>query len=176
MMRRAAVGLLALACLCSAARGQGSFAQVIDEVQPKIVKIFGAGGLRGLEAYQSGFLISGQGHILTVWSYVLDSDAITVYLNDGRKFQAEVVGMDPRTEIAVLKVDAENLPALQPRRRGAARFRGPRAGLQQHVRRRLRQRAGQRAARRRSPPRPTSPPAAARSKPTIAARLMCWTR
>ena len=89
---------------------QGSFAQVIDQVQPKIVKIFGAGGLRGLEAYQSGFLISGEGHILTVWSYVLDSDVVTIYLNDGRKFQAEVVGMDPRTEIAVLKIDGEGLP------------------------------------------------------------------
>ncbi|MEX2174434.1 MAG: S1C family serine protease [Pirellulaceae bacterium] len=91
------------------ARAQSSFAGVIDQAQPKIVKIFGAGGLRGLEAYQSGFLISGEGHILTVWSYVLDSDVITVYLNDGRKFQAQVVGMDPRTEIAVLKIEAGSL-------------------------------------------------------------------
>ena len=104
--------LLAAVVLCPAAtaRAQRSFSQVIDEVQPKIVKIFGAGGLRGLEAYQSGFLISGEGHILTVWSYVLDSDVVTVYLNDGRKFQAEMVGMDPRTEIAVLKVAADGLP------------------------------------------------------------------
>lgn len=102
---------LALGCLCSTpARAQSSFSDTIDGVQPNIVKIFGAGGLRGLEAYQSGFLISGEGHILTVWSYVLDSDVVTVYLNDGRKFQAEIVGMDPRTEIAVLKVDAEGLP------------------------------------------------------------------
>jgi S1-C subfamily serine protease len=103
---------LALAALTFAGsvRAQGSFAQTIDQVQPKIVKIFGAGGLRGLEAYQSGFLISGEGHILTVWSYVLDSDAITVYLNDGRKYQAQVVGMDPRTEIAVLKIEGESLP------------------------------------------------------------------
>src|SRR5687768_12800242 len=87
-----------------------SLADVIDQTQPKVVKIFGAGGLRGLEAYQSGFLISDQGHVLTAWSYVLDSDAVTVYLNDGRKFQAEVVGMDPRSEIAVLKIDGEGLP------------------------------------------------------------------
>ena len=105
--------LLALALVVvfsPCARAQSSFAQTIDQVQPKIVKIFGAGGLRGLEAYQSGFLISGEGHILTVWSYVLDSDVITIYLNDGRKFQAEVVGMDPRTEIAVLKIDGDGLP------------------------------------------------------------------
>jgi S1-C subfamily serine protease len=91
------------------AAAQSSFADVIAATQPKIVKIFGAGGLRGLEAYQSGFLISGEGHILTVWSYVLDSEVVTVYLNDGRKFQATMVGMDPRTEIAVLKIEAENL-------------------------------------------------------------------
>jgi serine protease Do len=112
-MRRLLI-LVASGCLmfaaAPAARGQSSFAQTIDDVQPKIVKIFGAGGLRGLEAYQSGFLISENGHILTVWSYVLDSDVVTVYLNDGRKYQAEVVGMDPRTEIAVLKVDGEGLP------------------------------------------------------------------
>lgn len=110
-LARALVGLSFAACLAPlAASGQSSFAPVIDEVQPKIVKIFGAGGLRGLEPYQSGFLISGEGHILTVWSYVLDSDVIAVYLNDGRKYAAEVVGMDPRSEIAVLKVGGEGLP------------------------------------------------------------------
>jgi serine protease Do len=105
--------VLALAACLAAqqpASAQSSFAQVIDQVQPKIVKIFGAGGLRGLEAYQSGFLISGEGHILTVWSYVLDSDSVTIYLNDGRKFQATVVGMDPRTEIAVLKIEGDGFP------------------------------------------------------------------
>jgi serine protease Do len=108
---------MALACCallgagnCNTAQAQSSFAEIVDQVQPKIVKIFGAGGLRGLEAYQSGFLISGEGHILTVWSYVLDSDVVTVYLNDGRKFEAQVVGMDPRSEIAVLKIDGQDLP------------------------------------------------------------------
>jgi serine protease Do len=86
---------------------------VIESVQPKLVKIYGAGGLRGLEAYQSGWLISDQGHVLTVWSYVLDTDVITVTLDDGRKFTAEIVGHDPRLEIAVLKVDAQELPHLK---------------------------------------------------------------
>ena len=45
-----------------------------------MVKIYGAGGPRGLEAYQSGFLISAEGYILTSWSYVLDTDNITVVL------------------------------------------------------------------------------------------------
>ena len=93
-----------------AAVAQVSLAEIVAQTQPKIVKVFGAGGLRGLEAYQSGFLISGEGHILTAWSYVLDSDTVTVYLNDGRKLSAEVLGMDPRSEIAVLKIDGQNLP------------------------------------------------------------------
>ncbi len=87
-----------------------SLAEVIADVQPRMVKIYGAGGFRQLEAYQSGFLISAEGHVLTVWSYVLDTDYITVTLDDGRKFQAELIGADPRLELAVLKIDATELP------------------------------------------------------------------
>lgn len=87
-----------------------SFADVVDDVQPKMVKIFGAGGLRGLQAYQSGFLISPEGHVLTAWSYVLDTDLITVTLADGRRMQGQLVGADPRIEIAVLKVPVEDVP------------------------------------------------------------------
>jgi serine protease Do len=85
-------------------------ADVIHSVQPKMVKIYGAGGIRGLEAYQSGFLISGEGHVVTVFSYVLDSETITVTLDDGRKFEAKLLGADPRLDVAVLKIDAADLP------------------------------------------------------------------
>jgi len=98
------------ACLASPAQAETTFADVVASVQPKMVKVYGAGGLTGLEAYQSGFLASSEGHIVTVWSYVLDSDVVTVMLDDGRKFTAEVLGMDPRLEIAVLKIDAAELP------------------------------------------------------------------
>lgn len=94
----------------SPANAQQSLASTIQSVQPRMVKLYGAGGVQGLEAYQSAFLISGEGHILTVWSYVLDADVITATLDDGRKLTAEVVGMDPRLEIAVLKVDGQDLP------------------------------------------------------------------
>jgi len=86
-----------------------SFADVISAVQPKMVKIYGAGGIRGLEAYQSGFLISPEGHILTVWSYVLDTDFVRVTLDDGRRYNATLLGADPRLEIALLKIEAEDL-------------------------------------------------------------------
>jgi serine protease Do len=93
-------------------QGHQSFSKVVEDVQPKIVKIYGAGGARGLEAYQSGFLISEVGHILTVWSYVLDTDLVMAVLDDGRKFPAEFVGLDPQLEIAVLKIDATELPCF----------------------------------------------------------------
>ncbi len=94
------------------ARG-GSLASVVDRVQPMMVKIFGAGGLRGLESYQSGFTIRADGYILTAWSYVLDTDQVSVVLDDGRKFSADLVGADPRSEIAILKIDADGLPCFQ---------------------------------------------------------------
>src|SRR6478609_4578745 len=109
----ATLALLVATVLPRALTAQASLSDVVAQTEPKIVKVFGAGGLRGLEAYQSGFLISGEGHILTAWSYVLDSDVVTVYLNDGRKLSAEVLGMDPRSEIAVLKIDGQDLPHFE---------------------------------------------------------------
>ena len=102
------------AFVASAAASQGdSLAEVIDQAQTKMVKIYGAGGFRGLEAYQSGMLISPQGHILTVLSHALDTDYITVTLADGRKFEAKLLGGDPRLDVAVLKIEAAGLPFFE---------------------------------------------------------------
>lgn len=86
--------------------------KTIASTQSKIVKIYGAGGFRGLEPYQSGFLVSAEGHILTVWSYVLDTQYLRVTLSDGRRLDAKVLGADPRLELAVLKIDAEDLDSF----------------------------------------------------------------
>jgi S1-C subfamily serine protease len=97
-------------------------ADVYSEVQPKIVKIYGAGGFRGMEPYQSGVLISPEGHILTVFSYVLDTDYITVVLSDGRKFEAKLLGVDPHLEIAVLKIGTADLPYFDLPKAATARM------------------------------------------------------
>ena len=77
---------------------------IVDRVQEKMVKIFGAGGARGLESYQSGFWIGKEGLIVTSWSTVLDVSKLRVVAYDGRKFDAEILSFDPSTELALLKV------------------------------------------------------------------------
>ena len=87
-----------------------SSVQTIATVSPKVVKIFGAGGGQKLHAYGTGFLVSANGHIVTVWSHILDGDTVTVVLDDGRRYQGKVLGAEPPLDMAVLKIDAEGLP------------------------------------------------------------------
>jgi serine protease Do len=99
------VCLLTLAVDARASDGAASYARIAREVQPKVVQLYGAGGFQGLESYQSGLLVSPQGHVLTALSYVLDGDDVSVVLDDGRHFMAQHVASDPLSEIAVLKFD-----------------------------------------------------------------------
>jgi serine protease Do len=61
----------------------------------------------------SGFIISEDGYILTNNHVVGDADKISVKLQDGREFNADLVGADPQSDVAVLKVDGRNLPLLK---------------------------------------------------------------
>src|SRR5258706_11605870 len=61
----------------------------------------------------SGFIISSDGIILTNAHVVAEATEITVKLTDRREFDAKVLGVDKRTDIAVLKIDARNLPAVK---------------------------------------------------------------
>ncbi len=79
-----------------------SMNQVAIATELKTVKLFGAGGVANLDAYQSGFFISPEGHVLTAWSTVLDVDTIIAVSSDGGRFESKVVGIDPNLEIAVL--------------------------------------------------------------------------
>jgi serine protease Do len=69
-----------------------------------VVKIFGAGGFRGVTAYCTGVLVSPDGDILTVYSPTLDSENIRVHLYDGTRHQAELVAADPRLDVALLRL------------------------------------------------------------------------
>jgi serine protease Do len=61
----------------------------------------------------SGFIVSADGLILTNAHVVSDATEITVKLTDKREFDAKVVGIDKRTDIAVLRIDADKLPTVR---------------------------------------------------------------
>lgn len=60
----------------------------------------------------SGFIVSGDGYILTNAHVVDGADEVVVKLNDKREFRAKVVGADSRTDVAVLKIGAKGLPTV----------------------------------------------------------------
>ncbi|MCA8977394.1 MAG: DegQ family serine endoprotease, partial [Planctomycetes bacterium] len=60
----------------------------------------------------SGFIISEDGYVLTNAHVVKDADEVTVRLTDRRDFPAKIVGIDERTDVAVLKIDATQLPTV----------------------------------------------------------------
>jgi serine protease Do len=72
----------------------------------------GQGMLPSKRGQGSGFLISTDGYILTNTHVVDDVDEVVVKLNDRREFRAKVIGSDSRTDIALLKINAENLPRV----------------------------------------------------------------
>jgi len=79
----------------------------------------GPGGLAGPDASPtptrgegSGFIISPDGVIMTNAHVVRDATEVMVKLTDRREFAAKVLGSDPKTDVAVIKIDAKNLPTV----------------------------------------------------------------
>jgi serine protease Do len=60
----------------------------------------------------SGFIVSADGIILTNAHVVKDASEVTVKLTDRREYRAKVLGTDPKTDVAVLKIEARNLPVV----------------------------------------------------------------
>jgi len=93
-----------------------------QQMDPELFRrFFGPDGIPGGEGGEpqpqlsggSGFVVGGDGHILTNDHVVSGADRVTVYLHDGRTFPARIVGTDPLTDVAVIKIDAgESLPHL----------------------------------------------------------------
>jgi serine protease Do len=66
-----------------------------------------------VESSGSGFLVSKDGYILTNNHVVADADRVTVTLTDRRIFKAKVVGRDPTTDVAVIKIDGGEFPVVE---------------------------------------------------------------
>lgn len=67
---------------------------------------------RPIEAMGSGVIISDDGYIITNNHVVQEAELIEVTLNDRRTFEARLIGTDPTTDLAVIKIEAKNLPYL----------------------------------------------------------------
>ena len=98
-------------CLAVPPVASTSPSDVLESTLAKVVKIYGSGGLHNLEGYGTGLLVSPSGHIVTVWSHLLDSGDVSVVLNDGRRFSAKFLKGDTVRDLAVLKIEGENLEA-----------------------------------------------------------------
>ncbi len=114
----------------------GSFNAAVQRAQPSVVNIFTSKEIQSprhpllndplfrrffgeqpaedqrASSLGSGVIVSNTGYIVTNHHVVEAADEIEVALHDGRKLLAKVVGNDPETDLAVLRVDAENLPAI----------------------------------------------------------------
>jgi serine protease Do len=110
--------------------GLVNFADVAESLNPAVVNIEAttrASGMSGRTRREqpemipqgpssirpqsgSGFVIDGDGEILTNYHVIQNAERIMVKFSDGRSLSARVLGIDPDTDIALIKVDARNLP------------------------------------------------------------------
>lgn len=112
----------------------GSYADVIEPVQNAVVSVYSSKTIREqvrmdpmfrdfffggrppqmqpekVEGLGSGVLVTSSGYILTNNHVVEDADELKVSLADGREVTAQVIGADPKTDVAVIKIDAGKLP------------------------------------------------------------------
>src|SRR5437764_5695986 len=85
--------------------GQAPVTKTANDVNKKLVKLFGAGGFKGLPSYGTGILVSSKGHILTVNNHILTTSDLRVHLYDGRFYHARVLYKEPELDVALVKID-----------------------------------------------------------------------
>ena len=83
--------------------------QIYKHCCPSVVAITAKVGGRGFY-WGTGIILSENGYIVTNAHIIEGTESVTVTLQDDREFEAKLVGSDSRSDIAVLKIDAENLP------------------------------------------------------------------
>lgn len=115
-------GLLSRATAQDTATQDMTKVDVVEKVGPAVVTVLNettAPTLFGQQASDpvpqgagTGFIISEEGYIVTNWHVVEGGDAFQVTLQDGTKLDADLVGTDPRDDLAVVKIDPASVPAV----------------------------------------------------------------
>jgi Do/DeqQ family serine protease len=106
-----------------------SYADALETIRPAVISVYSSKvvreqvpefyrqlGVQGREQKQrglgSGVIISADGYIITNNHVVEEADELKVLLSDDREFTAKVVGTDPKTDVAVIKIEATGLPVI----------------------------------------------------------------
>ncbi|WP_410046036.1 DegQ family serine endoprotease [Pseudomonas sp. HLMP] len=89
------------------------FREFFERNMPQVPRSPRGDRQREAQSLGSGFIISSDGYVLTNNHVVADADEIIVRLSDRSELQAKLVGTDPRTDVALLKVDGKNLPTVK---------------------------------------------------------------
>ncbi|HEX5276613.1 MAG TPA: Do family serine endopeptidase [Fluviicoccus sp.] len=95
-------------------KGYGNQQQQVPDILKKFFgDDFGMPQQRDRQSFGSGFIISKDGYVLTNNHVVADADKVVIRLNDRRELEAEVVGTDERTDVALLKIKSDDLPTVK---------------------------------------------------------------
>lgn len=96
-----------------------SFADAVKKAAPSVVNIYSAeipdrnfNTQPKINDLGSGVIMTSNGHILTNYHVIDNAQIIRVLLQDGRQYDAEVIGLDEVTDLALLKIDENNLPSI----------------------------------------------------------------
>jgi 2-alkenal reductase len=97
--------------------------QLVEKVGPAVVTVYNLTMLEGslgqeseeqLQGSGTGFVISEDGYIITNWHVVVGGSDYAVALQDGTVVEAELIGLDARDDLAVVKIDPENVSVVVP--------------------------------------------------------------
>ncbi|MBA4287642.1 MAG: serine peptidase [Pseudomonas sp.] len=89
------------------------FREFFERSIPQMPRAPGGGRQREAQSLGSGFIISADGYVLTNNHVIADADEIIVRLSDRSELEAKLVGTDPRSDVALLKVEGKGLPTVK---------------------------------------------------------------
>jgi serine protease Do len=89
------------------------FREFFERNIPQVPRAPGGGRQREAQSLGSGFIISADGYVLTNNHVIADADEIIVRLSDRSELEAKLVGTDPRSDVALLKVEGQGLPTVK---------------------------------------------------------------